>query len=307
MRSIAQKFASLAFKHSDKLDNGSFKLKDLNNWFAGREADRFKLLGLDDKKTANILKQMLKHAKKADGDSRLHALNLEQWDPNVRADFVEALYQWTGRVIQRNDVGGLAMFMTHPGAQLLFQFRSFVFGAWSKQTLNGVRHMDGRTMMNVMLQLIAAGGVWYLTSKVRSLGEADPEAYMEDRASWSDLAKAAVSRSGISSVLPMFYDQSMGIFSAPLAAATGTKKDDWRLDYRTSETPTSGIFSVPTVNHLDDLTLGVGSIADALVDGRNLSQAEYKRLMRATLGNHIMMTTGLSYLTQDLPRQAPKD
>ena len=199
------------------------------------------------------------------------------------------------------------MWMTHPVAQMMFQFRSFVFGAYAKQTLHGIRHLDGRTMANMMLQFAAAGGIWYLTSKVRSIGEKDPDQYMEDRAGWDDLAKAAVSRAGVSSIAPMFWDQSMAVLASPMAAATGTNQEDWRLDYRTSGTPTSGLMSIPVMNHYDDLATGIGSVADALTDGRNLSQNEYKRLLRATLGNHILTTTGLSYLVQDLPKNAPKE
>lgn len=307
MRAIAQKMANLAFKHAEKLKTNKFKLEDINGFLTGRDADRFKLLGLDTEKTKLIFNQMLKHADGAAKGERLTSLNLNAWDPKARAYFVEALYQWTGRTIQTNDVGNLAMWMTNPVANLVFQFRTFVFGAYAKQTLYGIRHADGRTMANLMVQLIAGAGVWYLLSKARSVGEADPEQYMEDRASWADLGKAAVSRAGISSVLPMFYDQTMPVLAPPLAKMTGTNQSDWRLDYRTSGTPTSGFVSVPTLNHIDDLSLGIGGIADALVDGRNLSQAEYKRLLRATLGNHLVTTTGLSYLVQDLPKQAPKE
>lgn len=307
MRAIAQKMANLAFKHAEKLKTGKFKLDDINGFLTGRDADRFKLLGLDTEKTTMIFNQMLEHANGAAKGDRLTALNLEKWDPRARAAFVEALYQWTGRTIQSNDIGNLAMWMTHPVSQMLFQFRSFVFGSYAKQTLNGIRHADGRTLANVSLQLAAAGGVWYLMSKFRSFGEKDPEQYMNDRASWADLGKAAVSRAGISSVIPMFWDQSMAALGPPAAKLTGTSQSDWRLDYRTSGTPTSGFMSIPVMNHIDDLTLGVGSVADALSDGRNLSQQEWKRLMRATVGNHISMTTGLSYLVQDLPKNAPKE
>lgn len=307
MRAIAQKMANLAFKHAEKLKTGKFKLEDINGFLTGRDAQRFKLLGLDTEKTKAVFNEMLKHADGAAEGARLTALNLDQWDPKARGYFIDALYQWTGRTIQTNDVGNLAMWMTHPVAQMLFQFRSFVFGAYGKQTLHGLRHRDGRTMANIMLQMSAAAGVWYLQSKFRSFGEKDPDQYMEDRAGWDDLAKAAVSRSGISSVAPMFWDQSMSALAGPLAQATGTSKSDWRLDFRTSGTPTSGFMSVPVLNHYDDLALSIGSAADALASGRNLSQQEWNRLMRATVGNHIAMTTGLSYLVQDLPKTAPKE
>jgi hypothetical protein len=308
MRAIAQKMANLAFKHAEKLKTGKFKLEDINGFLTGRDADRFKLLGLDSEKTKMIFNEMLKKADGAATGSRLSALNLDQWDPKARAAFVEALYQWTGRTIQSNDVGNLAMWMTNPIAQLMFQFRSFVFGAYAKQTLHGIRHMDGRTMANLTLQMGAAAGIWYLQSKFRSFGAKDPDQYMEDRAGWDDLAKAAVARAGISSVLPMFYDQAMGLgLDSPVAALTGASKADLRLDFRTSGTPTSGLMSITTLNHIDDLSIGLGSVSDALVDGRNLSQSEWNRLLRGTLGNHIGLTTGLSYLVQDLPKNAPKE
>lgn len=308
MRAIAQKMANLAFKHAEKLKAGSFKLDDINTFLTGKDAQRFKLLGLDTEKTKAVFNEILKHADGAAKGARLTTLNLDQWDPKARGYFIDALYQWTGRTIQANDVGSLAKWMTHPVAQMLFQFRSFVFGAYAKQTLHGIRHMDGRTMANLTLQMGAAAGVWYLQSKFRSFGEKDPEQFMEDRAGWDDLAKAAVARAGISSVAPIFWDQAMSLGAdSPLSNLTGTSKSDWRLDYRTSGTPTSGLMSITALNHVDDISLGMGSVADALTDGRQLSQNEWKRLMRATVGNHIAVTTGLSYLVQDLPKNAPKE
>ncbi|CAB5155816.1 hypothetical protein UFOVP149_31 [uncultured Caudovirales phage] len=307
MRSIAQKIANLAFKHADNLKTGKFKLEDLNGFFTGKDADRFKLLGLDQKKTVLIFNEMLKKADGAAEGARLSKLNLDQWDPAARSAFVEALYQWTGRTIQSNDVGSLAMWMTHPMAQMMFQFRSFVFGAHAKQTLHGLRHMDGRTLANWSAQLMAAAGAWYLISKARSYGDAHPDKYMKEHTSWDMLAKAAVSRAGFTAVAPMFFDQAMNMGGANvLSTATGISKDKFKLDFRTSGTPTSGFMSVPILGHIDDLTLSMGSAADAVLSRRNLSQQEWNRLLRATVGNHLAFTTGLSYLTQDLPKKAPK-
>lgn len=308
MRAIAQKIANLAFKHADNLKTGKFKLEDLNGFFTGRDADRFKLLGLDQEKTKMIFNEMLNKADGAAKGERLTKLNLDQWDPKARAAFMEALYQWTGRTIQSNDVGSLAMWMTHPMAQMLFQFRSFVFGAHAKQMLHGFAHMDGRTMANWMVQVGAAAGAWYLLSKARSFGDKHPDKYMEEHASWANLAKAGLSRAGFSGVAPMFWDQAMNMgAAAPLAQATGTRKGDWKLDFRTSGTPTSGFMSVPVLNHIDDLTLSMGAAADALINRRNLSQKEWNSLLRATVGNHLAFTTGMSYLTQNLPKTAPND
>ncbi len=295
MRSIAQKVANLAFKHGDKIRAGKFKLNDINTLFGFHDANRMRLLGWDDKSMGLIMKNMLEKTDGAATGKRLTALNLDQWDPEARAAFIEGLHDWTGRVIQHNDIGNLAKWMTHPMAQIFAQFRTFIFGAYAKQTLHGIKHFDPRTLVNVSLQLAAGAGTWYLINGIRSLGEKNPEKFMEDRTSWGELTKAGISRAGISSIIPMFVDQGYRLgMGKPL------------LDYRTSGTPTSGVMSSPLANHFDDLSLGIAGIVDMLKDGRKPSQAELKRLMRATLGNHLALNTVFSAMISDLPKNAPK-
>jgi hypothetical protein len=343
MTTIAQRFGLLAMKHKDKLiakqtprmkavtkskvvngkvvqettevpvldDLGKpvfdttydFKVDDINSWFGRKDADRMRMMGFDDKSLAEVLKNIYQNAEFTQG-GRLVYMNFEKWDPVARARFARALYSWTGRVIQRNDVGSLAKWMTTPLAGMIFQFRSFVMGAWGKQTLHNIANFDPRAMAVLMSQVGAGTMMYYLQGKARSLGKEDPDEYMDDtilKGNLTDtqaeaLVLGGIGRTGASSILPMLVDTAMPWITG----------DSLFANSRSSTQASDLILGSPAVSTYNDVMATLTSVGDMVREGRTPSQPELRKMGRL-LGVWLPFTIGLDKVIQDYPKYTPKD
>jgi uncharacterized protein YcbK (DUF882 family) len=301
MRAAAQYFADLAAKYGKKIDTGTFKMDDINTIFTRADAKRLRGLGLDDKKLVRVLNSFRKHSGVKDSKTRLRELNLDKWDPEDIAVFRTALDRWSSRAIQQNEIGTLSRYLSHPIAKLMLQFRTFVFGAYNKQTMYGFNHLDMRTVSTWMLQLMAGAGTWYLFQKTMSLGEENPDKYMRDKfgepGSWDfyrNLGTAGLNRSGFTSVFPMIYDTGAGIAGLP------------RLDGRASG-QASAAWGSPVVSLFDQTSKAVQQGADSWMNDRDQSRQEIKNNVRTVFGNWLPLMALTGALTQDRPERPPRN
>jgi len=284
-RAVAQRFADIAFGLTPDP-----RLK------GGAALAKFRQLGFGDEDFEDVLDAIRANVDRAPGGgSTLHALNLDRWDNATREKFLGALFRWTRQVIQENDPGNLARWMTHPGALFLFQFRSFVFGAWTKSTLYNLHHFSPDIFATVMLEFLAGAAGYSFITHVRSLGAADRAKYLEDRHGIDDLMLSGISRATFSSVAPMLIDSVAMFAREPI------------FDYRSSGTTTGMIFGNPGV----DLANGVQEFTRGLVastaEGRQMSQRELQAGIRALpFGNWLPFATLLAALTNDRPYRAPR-
>ena len=333
---IAQKFGSLAMKHADKvklksvtrmkevvktsvdadgkivrevtqvpevINTREFKVDDINTFFGKKDADRMRMLGFDDQSLGEVLDNIYKHAEFTK-DGRLVHMNFEKWDPSARGKFGRALFAWTGRVIQRNDMGSLAKWMTHPLAAMVFQFRSFLFGAFGKQTLHNLANMDPRTLSVMTMQLLAGAGMFALTGGLKSLGKEDPEQYLDETILKGRLTDSAIEglfwgglgRTGFTSVLPMFVDTAMPWIG----------QDALFSNSRSSGMASDLILGSPSVALYNDLNASIASVADMVKDGRQPSQPELRKLARL-LGVWLPYSILVDTAIQDFPKFTPKD
>ena len=301
MLNAAQYFADLASKYGKKIDNGTFKMEDINGLFTRADAKRLRSLGLDDRKLVKILNSFRRHSGVTDQATRLKELNLDKWDPDTLSAFRTALDRWSSRAIQQNEIGTLSRYMTHPIAKIMLQFRSFIFGAYNKQTMYGMNHMDGRQFAQWMLQLMAGAGTWYLYLKTLSLGEDNPESYMKKRlgepGSWEyykNLGTAGLNRSGFTSIFPMIYDTGAAFTGAP------------RLEGRASD-QVSSLFGAPIFSYFDNAQKAIGAAKSAATENREISRQEVKAIVRSLFGNWLPLMALTGALTQDRPERAPRN
>lgn len=333
---IAQKFGSMAMKHADKvqlksvtrmkevvktsvdadgkivrevtqvpevINTREFKVDDINGFFGKKDADRMRMIGFDDQSLGEVLDNIYKHAEFTEGGRLVH-MNFEKWDPTARSKFASALYSWTGRVIQRNDVGTLAKWMTHPGMAMIFQFRSFLFGAFGKQTLHNLANMDPRTLSVMTMQLLAGASLYYLQGKARSLGKEDPDQYMEEnilKGKFTDseiegLFWGGLGRTGFTSVLPMMVDTAMPWIG----------QDTLFSNSRSSGMASDLILGSPFKSMYDNTNASIASIADMVQDGREPSQPELRKMAKL-LGVWLPYTILVDKAIQGYPKFTPKD
>lgn len=283
-----------------------FKVDDINTFFGRKDADRMRMLGFDDKSLAQVLNNIFEHAEFTDGATgkRIVHMNFEKWDPVARARFSKALYSWTGRIIQRNDVGSMAKWMTHPMAGMIFQFRSFVFGAWGKQTLHNLANLDPRTYASMTMQLAGASAMYYLQGRARSLGKEDPDEYMDEtilkgRFTDSDLEGifwGGLGRTGASSILPMVVDTAMPWIG----------QETLFTNSRSSGMASDLIMGSPFKSTYDSVNATMASVADIIKDGREPSQPELRKAAKL-IGVWLPYTIGVDLTIQGFPKFTPKD
>jgi hypothetical protein len=189
----------------------------VNTWIdiasSGRlpSAKRLASMGLDEKMAQRIVNQLSNPniVETVDGllGRRVKAINESKWtDREAFAAFVVAVDKWSRRVVQQNDIGQMAPWMTTDAGRTLVQFRSFAVGAWEKQLLFNTQQADGRAFAAAMVPMLFGGLSYMAMTSINSVGRKDAEKYRKNMLSPEKVAKAAFARGGFSSIIPMAVD-----------------------------------------------------------------------------------------------------
>lgn len=230
--------------------------------------NRMRTLGLDDAMLARITDQVKAHATFVKGEisgRTLRRMNLETWDDmQAAATFEQALFRWTRRIIQENDVGAMAKWMSHPVAKIITQFRTFMLGAWTKQFLHNVHMRDWETFAAFSWTTVVGGMVYAAQMHIQAASRSDREAFLEERLGGVKPALAAWQRSSWATLFPMLIDNGLHLTDM-----------DPLFDVRASGQPSSLLFGNPTAGLLDD----IHNASSGLVGG--LSEPPDQRDMRA--------------------------
>lgn len=220
---------------------------------------RMRGLGLTDEMLDRIRKE-IKTSASFDG-SRLKAMNFAQWgDQEALAAFENAVFRMARTVVQENDIGNVAMWMSKPTAKTLLQFRSFMLASWSKQFLNGMNHMDF-TMFASFATTAFLGTITYaMQTHLNAIGRADREEFLNDRLSPTKLASAGIQRSSWFGIFAPGIDTVV-----PRALGTGPL-----FDARTTQQSSDAFLGNPTVGLID------GALS-ALSAPREIATGEFDR------------------------------
>lgn len=292
-KAIAQKFADLAFAATKggEFKLGAIKTSDLN---------RLRSIGLDDKMLQRVLRQSKDHMSISEGalfGNKVNRLNLDAWtDQEARAAFEKSLYNWSRRIILRNDLGNGARWMSTPMAQTLFQFRSFMLNSWAKNTLYNANMRDMKSFATVTYSMMMASMVYAVQQKLQNVGRSDAEKVLRDRLSFNNLAKAGFQRAGVSSIMPMLVDTGVSF--------TGY---DPLFDFRTSAQPSDLLFGNPTMGLLNDMQKAGASVIQPMLTGRAVSQQDMRNWYRTLpYQNSMPLMNGFSLMISDMPERSEK-
>lgn len=230
---------------------------------------------------------------------KVQRLRMDWEDKEAFAAFQDAALRISKQLIQRNDPGMMAMWMTPTLGSIIMQFRKFSFAAFTNNLLfnaNLARRGDMRAMNYFLMSSMFAATVYAVQEKVRAIGRSDQDEYLERRLSWDSIAKSSFARSGYSSILPMMLD------SPPVSFFTG----GGLFDFRSSGQPSAGWTSNPTLSLLDDIQKGARGVLGPSLDDREMTQEDARALMRVLpLGNTLPAVIGLSTLTRGLDERTP--
>lgn len=235
---------------------------------------RMASLGLDEVMLQRILTEYRAKVTLEDGvlfKGKVRRMNLDDWDDfEARAAFEQALFRWGRRVIQENDIGDMHRWMSNPMAQLLLQFRNFPLVAWSKQFLHNVHMRDAETFTYFTSALVLGGASYVVQEKLRAIGRDDAEEYLARRLTPENIALAAFSKAGWSSIAPNLAD-TVAWFTVgePL------------FDFRTTGNPSDIVTGNPTGDLIDSAADLGQAITKGLSGDAELSQKELRDAARA--------------------------
>ncbi len=281
-KAVAQHLFDMARKTA--VEGGGFDLSKLNK--TGR--DRLATAGIGDKQAELIFGNLLKHAER-DG-KKLVSLGSNKWDPNAVTEFSHTINRYTDRLVQANDVGGLAKWMSNPVASLFTQFRSFVLGAWSKSTLYAINHMDPRMAVLLVGELAFGTATFALRQAPQLATDEGYDKYFEETLDPANLAKNGFARTATSSILPMLMDSAL--MWTPVGPQFGSA--------RASGAPQDAIFGAPAGNQIADAAKFAKGAMRSVGEDREMAQSELRAGWNAfvPLGNFIPFSAIFSHLIE---------
>lgn len=264
----------------------------------GLNMDRMRALGLDDEMTRRVFTQIRKHSYKepAPGSKRqLIQGGFREWDDQEAfAAFRGAVWRWSRLAIQENHLGQTSVLLSSPMGRTIFQFRSFMLGAYTAQFLRGLHHRDFSTFATWTMTSTVGAMVYAAQTYLNTAGRSDAAEEREKRLSPKALAAAAVQRGSWASILPMPIDTGLG--------AAGFQH---LFDTRSSGTPSSFLGN-PTFDLGVTAYKASRGLTRAVRQG-GYSQPEARSAARILpFSNAIGMVPLLNVMISGLPEQTPR-
>ncbi|RWO88901.1 hypothetical protein [Mesorhizobium sp.] len=289
-KAVAQHLFDMARETS--VEEGGFDLSRL----AGKGRERLATAGIGDKQAELIFGNLLAHAERDGG--KLVSLGSNKWDPKAATEFSYLINRYTDRLVQANDVGGLARWMSHPVAQLFTQFRSFVLGAWSKSTLYAINHMDPRMAVLLVGELAFGTATFAVRQAPQLATDEGYDKYFEETLDPANLAKNGFARSATASVLPMLMDSAL--LMTPLGPQFGSA--------RASGAPQDALFGAPVLDQVSKAQTFVRGATSAALKGEEMTQSQARAGYSAfvPMGNFLPFSAIFAHMIDDLPERASR-
>ncbi|MER9628900.1 hypothetical protein [Mesorhizobium sp. M0296] len=272
----------------------------------GMSAKRLADLGLDKDMTDRIMKMFntegnFEHEVGFITGRKITRAHFDKWsDKPAREAFIQAAHRLSRQIIQKNDIGNMTMWMSHPLAKALMQFRTFMVGSYGKQTLKVARMIHDKDYLAAAHQLVMttafATAGYILQMKAQAALRSDGDKFLEERLAPGNLAAASFSRAGASSIIPMLIDTGLGMAG-----------QDTLFSYTRSTGQASNMWlGNPTTGGVDDLYQAGRSVAGIFRDG-DWSQDEARKVSRVLMfGNALPLVMGLNGWISGMPERAPR-
>ncbi len=255
---------------------------------------RMMALNLDTAMLKRISGQINKHAEF--NGSRLKAMNFKAWDDQGGlAAFEQAVFRLGRTVIQENDIGNMAMWMSRPAAKTLLQFRSFMLAGWSKQFIAGMNFRDFTTFSAFSSTTFLAGTTYMVREYLNSVGRADQKEHLAERLSLQRIAAAGLQNSSWFTLLAPGIDTAWGWALAPaIERATELDVPSSLFDARTTQQASDAVLGNPTVGLVD----AVKSVPGALINAAtgNFTQSDAQKLRTILAFQNLMGITQINTL-----------
>jgi len=260
-------------------------------------ADRLAVLGIDGPLFERVKGQLLKHVTTREGSlgKTVRRVNFEQWDDQDAASaFINGIDRYSRRIIQENGAGMQHRWMSHPMGRTMFQFRSFVAGAYTKQLLSGLHHRDLETVSSWLLSMFFGGLSYVGSTYINTIGSKDRQRLLTERLSPEAIGAASFSRAGFASFLPGAADSMLKFAGYEPVFSFG----------RTTGLASDFFFGNPTIDAIDRAWAGgSGALKAATSSDYDFSQQDYNKVKGLVFfQNATLVRNFLNSFGDTLPR-----
>jgi len=285
-KAIIRRLSDLA--RLTRTSDGSFDLSKISKG----DRRRFATSGLGDADLKRLFGELINHTE-YDG-KKLAGLNLNKWDAETVSKARLFLNREVDRLVLQNDYGSLATWMSHPIGQIFTQFRSFVFGAWTKSTLYGLHHFDGKTLSLFLGELVVAMLTYSIRQSHQLTTEEGRQKWLEEVSDPVKMVTKGWARTASASILPMIADTLLDF--APT---------DFRFDARSSGSSTSAVFGSPAVDQIGSAAQFTKGLGKAAINGQLPTQNTMRAGVRALVpfGNWLGLQAVLGAIISPLPEK----
>lgn len=265
---------------------------------------RLKTLGLDDAMQDRVFAELRQHTSTEPGmltGKRVRMMNLDHWtDLEARAAFEQAVYRQARRVVQENSFGSMPGFINNALGATFFQFRTFMLGSWTKQTLHGIHMRDFPAFAAFSLSMVVGALAYTVQTKLQAVARDDADQWLYDpergRLTEEKIAAAAFQRAAWSSFLPIVAD--FGI---------GTVTGEPFFDTRASSLPSGSIWGHPLANLMDGVWQTGRVLGNQLTGDHPVSQEELRRVRQVfPLQNTFPALITYDAMIQGAPPREPR-
>lgn len=246
--------------------NAAFKDAKLNE-------TRMRIIGISEDMQQRILNEIRKHDQFVEAPSgrKVRILGIDKWEPQARSAFEHAIRTWSRRTIQQNDLGQMNAVLAHPIAKIMFQFRNFTLGAWSKNTMSALHTRDINDVLGIALSMMFGSMAYAVQTKMNLYGLSgeDLKRETEKRLSTQKIYASAFQRAAFFSVMPGAFD-----FVSGLAGFEPT------FDTNVTGRPTQGMLTNPTIGMIDGAYSGIRGLTTSLHPEGHMTSGEVRKLSR---------------------------
>jgi len=274
--------------HKTRASDGSFDLSKITKG----DRDRLATSGMGDEDLSRLFADLLAHGE-FDG-KKIVGINVDQWDAATLSKFRLFLNREVDRLVLQNDYGALPRWMSHPVGKLFVQFRGFVFGAWTKSTLYGLHHFDGKMLTLVLGELVAGMATFAIRTSPALVTEEGRKKWLEDMSDPLKMVAKGWSRTASASILPMLADTALQF--APTS---------FRFDARASGSATDAFFGNPAIDQATQAASFVRGLGKSALNLEPPTQNTIRSGIRAFVpfGNWIGLQAVLGAMVSPLPEK----
>ena len=271
-------------------------------------ARRLAAMGVDEEMWGRISAQLRKmdNTRSPDTGKNVPEFDFSRWDdPEALNVFINAIDRNSRRMVLEGDLGHQALIMRRsPALQLLFQFLGFPLNAFSKHLGFAFNVHDTRVAAETLA--MSLGGSIGFMARTAAQGQAisDPEerqAFMEERFTWEEMAKATFYYSAHASVLPNLIDLPLSLMD--VAGVEG-------VEPIFSKSRASGLAGDPLMGNATRSRLyRMVRASGDLVTGQPMSEDDVQGFATAfaPLGTHVVTQAFLDRALEGLPEETEDD